>query len=175
MRRLLANPYALDPDPDAPRPPAPDDRAIGWNRPLRMFTVPFVMAAVNTRVVRRAHALAGFPWGEDFVYREVMSTPGSARGAVMVAAVAGALGGLALALKYRRLRELLARRAPQPGEGPSADRREHGHWKVRFLGEAAATARRTGWSTWRRTARTRATARPRRCSASRRSASRWIR
>ncbi len=138
VRRILRNPYALDPEPDAPRPPAPDETSIGWNRHLRMFTVPFVMAQVNTRVVRRGHALAGFPWGEGFVYREVMSTPGSARGAVMAVAVAGALGGIAFALKRPRLRELLARRAPQPGEGPSRERREHGHWKVRFVGEAGA-------------------------------------
>jgi short subunit dehydrogenase-like uncharacterized protein len=138
VKQLLGNPYALDPDPHAPRPPAPDEASIGWNHHLGMFTVPFVMAPVNTRVVRRSHALAGLPWGEGFVYREVMSTPGSARGAVMAAGIAGAIGGFSFALKRKRLRELLARRVPQPGEGPSRERREHGHWKVRFVGEAGA-------------------------------------
>ena len=138
IKQLLGNPYALDPDPHAPRPPAPDEASIGWNHHLGMFTVPFVMAPVNTRVVRRSHALAGLPWGEGFVYREVMSTPGSARGAVMAAGIAGAIGGFSFALKRKRLRELLARRVPQPGEGPSRERREHGHWKVRFVGEAGA-------------------------------------
>lgn len=138
VRRVLGNPYALDPDPHAARPPAPDETSIGWNRELRMFTVPFGMAQINTRVVRRAHALAGLPWGADFVYREVMSTPGSVRGAVMAAAITGAMGGIAFALKRRRLRELLLRRAPQPGEGPSRERRERGHWKVRFVGEGGA-------------------------------------
>ncbi|HEU4729686.1 MAG TPA: saccharopine dehydrogenase NADP-binding domain-containing protein [Kofleriaceae bacterium] len=79
VRALLANPYALDPDPEGPHPDAPDERSIGWERHLEMFTVPFVMAQVNTRVVRRGHALAGFPWGKEFVYREVMSTPRGAR------------------------------------------------------------------------------------------------
>jgi short subunit dehydrogenase-like uncharacterized protein len=138
VRRLLADPYALDPEPRGPRPPAPDEASIGWDRKLRVFTVPFLMAQVNTRVVRRSHALAGFPWGEGFVYREVMSTPGSARGAVMAAGIAGGLGGIAFALKRRRLRELLARRLPQPGEGPSRERREHGRWKLRLIGEAGA-------------------------------------
>lgn len=138
VRKVLGNPYALDPDPRAPRPSAPDEASIGWNHHLRLFTVPFVMAAVNTRVVRRAHALAGLPWGEGFVYREVMSTPGSARGAVMAATTMGTLAGLAFALKRRRLREALAKRAPQPGEGPSQERRERGHWKARFVGEAGA-------------------------------------
>lgn len=135
VRRVLGNPYALDPDPSAPRPRASDEKSIGWNRRLGMFTVPFVMAQVNTRVVRRAHALAGFPWGEDFRYREVMSTPGSARGAAMAVGITGALAGLAFALKHPKLRDQLARRAPQPGEGPSAAARERGHWKARFVGE----------------------------------------
>ena len=138
VRRILGDPYALDPEPRGSRPPAPDEAAIGWNRHLRMFTAPFVMAAVNTRVVRRAHALAGQPWGEGFVYREVMSTPGTVGGAAKAAAITGATGGIALVLKYRRLRELLARRVPQPGQGPSKEQRERGHWKVRFVGEAGS-------------------------------------
>jgi len=138
VRRIIADPYALDPEPRGVLPASPDEMAIGWNRHLRMFTAPFMMAPVNTRVVRRAHALSGHPWGEGFVYREVMSTPGTVRGAVMAASALGALGGLALALRFRKLREVLARRAPQPGEGPSKDAREHGHWKMRFVGEAGS-------------------------------------
>ena len=136
VRKLLGNPYALDPDPYASRPPAPDERSIGWCAPLKMFTVPFLMAGINTRVVRRGHALAGFPWGEDFVYREVMSTPGSPRGLAMATAIVGGLAGIAFAMKRPRLRDMLARRAPQPGEGPSEQQRTTGHWKTRFIGEA---------------------------------------
>jgi short subunit dehydrogenase-like uncharacterized protein len=135
VRRLLANPYALIPN-HQPRPPVRDEVSIRWDSRLQMFTIPFVMAQVNTRVVRRSHALAGFPWGEDFRYREVMSTPGSARGLAMALGITGALGGLAFAMKHPRLRSLLAKRAPQPGEGPSAEARERGHWKARFVGEA---------------------------------------
>lgn len=136
VRAVLANPYGLDPDPYAERPPAPDESSIGWNAQLKMFTVPFLMAGINTRVVRRAHALAGLPWGEDFVYREVMSTKGSPRGALMAATIAGGLAGIAFALKRPRLRAMLAKRAPQPGEGPSEEKRANGYWKTRFVGEA---------------------------------------
>lgn len=136
VRAVLGNPYGLDPDPFADRPPAPDETSIGWNAQLKMFTVPFLMAGINTRVVRRAHALAGFPWGQDFVYREVMSTKGSSRGALMAATIAGGLAGIAFALKRPKLRAMLAKRAPQPGEGPSANQRANGYWKTRFVGEA---------------------------------------
>jgi len=135
VRKLLGNPYALDPDPHAPRPRVPDESSIGWEPRLRMFTVPFIMAPFNTRIVRRGHALAGFPWGPDFTYREVMSTPGSARGLAMAAGFAGGLAAIAFAMKRPKLRELLAKRAPKPGEGPSEATRTKGHWKVRFVGE----------------------------------------
>lgn len=135
VRKLLGNPYALDPDPYAERPPAPDETSIGWEPHLKMFTVPFLMAGINTRVVRRAHALAGLPWGKDFVYREVMSAPGSVRGLVRAVTITTALGGLAFAMKRPKLRELLVKRAPKPGEGPSPERRQRGHWKVRLVGE----------------------------------------
>jgi len=136
VRKVLGNPYGLDPDPYADRPPAPDESSIGWNKQLKMFTVPFLMAGINTRVVRRAHALAGFPWGKDFVYREVKSTKGSPRGALMAAGWAGGLAAIAFAMKRPKLREMLAKRAPQPGEGPSAEARTNGYWKTRFVGEA---------------------------------------
>ncbi len=135
VARLLRDPYALDPDRGAARPPAPDDAAIGWEPHLKMFTIPFVMAQVNTRVVRRAHALAGFPWGAGFVYREVMSTPGSARGAMMALGITGGLAALAFAMGRPALRAQIAKRAPQPGEGPPAEVRERGHWKLRLVGE----------------------------------------
>lgn len=137
VRRVLRNPHGLDPDPNAPHPTY-DERPVGWDPYLKMFYVPFFMAETNTRVVRRGHALAGFPWGQDFVYREVMSTPGNARGAVMGAAITAGLAGLAFAMKRPKLRAKLQERAPKPGEGPSPEKREKGHWKVRFVAEDGA-------------------------------------
>ena len=133
LRRMLANPYALDPDPHASRPASPDVRTIKWNAELKMFVAPFVMADTNTRVVRRAHALAGFPWGDDFIYTEAMSSPGNARGLARAVATTGALAGLAFALSRPVLRDQLAKRVPKPGEGPSEETRTRGHWKARLV------------------------------------------
>jgi short subunit dehydrogenase-like uncharacterized protein len=134
VRRVMRNPYALDPDPDSPHAPV-DQRVAGWDPVLKMFFVPFIMAGTNGPVVRRGHALAGKPWGKDFSYREVMSTPGTPKGAIMAAGITGGLAGLATALKRPTLREMLRKRLPKPGEGPSAEQRERGHWKVRFVAE----------------------------------------
>lgn len=138
IRKNLANPYGLDPDPEqsrATRPAVRDETSIGWEPHLGMFTVPFVMAQINTRVVRRGHALAGCPYGEGFVYREVMSAPGNAAGLARAVGTMGFLAGVAFAMKRPKLRELVARRVPQPGDGPSPHARERGHWKVRFVVE----------------------------------------
>ncbi|MEO8842227.1 MAG: saccharopine dehydrogenase NADP-binding domain-containing protein [Kofleriaceae bacterium] len=133
VRRIVGNPYGLDPDPHAARPPAPDDKLPRWEAEVGTFTVPFVMAATNSRVVRRGHALAGFPWGDDFVYREVMTTPRSPKGLLMAAGITAGLGGLALALRSPKLRAELEKRAPKSGEGPSEAQRQRGHWTVHFV------------------------------------------
>jgi short subunit dehydrogenase-like uncharacterized protein len=130
--RILRNPYALDPDPKGQHAPI-DKRLMGWDSDLKMFYVPFLMAPTNGPVVRRGVALAGYPWGEDFSYREVMSTPGNVRGAVMAAGVTGMLGAMGAALASPALRGQLKKRLPQPGDGPSEEKREKGHWKVRYL------------------------------------------
>ena len=133
--RALRNPFALDPEPEAPHAKQPDNKKPGWNRPLKMFTVPFFMADTNSPVVRRSQALAGHPWGDDFQYREVMSTPGNARGLVMAGMIVGGLAGLMAAMKRPALRAMLEKRAPQPGEGPDEETRRRGHWKVRFVAD----------------------------------------
>jgi short subunit dehydrogenase-like uncharacterized protein len=135
VRRVLRNPHALDPDPAAAHTRAPRP-TLGWNDKLRVFTTPYVMAGINVPVVLRSNALAGYPWGREFVYHEVMTMPGTARGLGRAIALTGALAGVAAVLKQPRLRALARRRVAQPGEGPSVERRASGFWKVRFLAEA---------------------------------------
>lgn len=137
VRSLIANPYALDPDPAVARAPSPDEAGLHWDRKLGRFTLPFVMALSNTRVVRRSHALAGYPWGPGFVYREVMTAAGNARGLVFAAAMTAGLGVFQLAMRSDGVRELLAKRLPQPGQGPSRAARDKGFWSLELVAEGA--------------------------------------
>jgi short subunit dehydrogenase-like uncharacterized protein len=134
VRAVVADPYALNP-PDL-RDGPPQDRGLLPRRlPGGEWSAPFVMAAVNTKVVHRSHALAGRPWGPDFRYREVLGTgpgPGGALAAAGVTAGMGAFVGLA---SVGPLRRLLARRVlPQPGSGPSPRAQEAGSFDLRFRG-----------------------------------------
>jgi short subunit dehydrogenase-like uncharacterized protein len=141
LRRLLANPYALDPDPN--RGGGPSGRARGdvsdaprvrFDEDLGGWTAPFVMAAVNTRVVRRSNALLDFAYGERFRYAEAMSFPkgpkGLARASALMAGLAAFAGGAAFA-PTRRVLE--TRVLPKPGDGPSQEEREAGFFEVRVL------------------------------------------
>ena len=135
VRRVLADPYALDPAPRVGGPDGRDATGLGYEKRLGLLTAPFVMASINTRIVRRTNAILGYPYGRDFHYREVMSLPRSARGVARGIGMMAGLGGMVVAARSRRLRPLLEKRLPKPGEGPSAEVRARGHFIVRILGE----------------------------------------
>lgn len=136
LRRLLGNPYGLDPDPTLRHAKVRDIPGIAYDRRAGKYTAPFVMATTNTRVVRRSHALAGFPWGNDFTYREVMATKSLASAVGMTAGIAG----MAAVISQKWLRGLVAKRLPAPGEGPSREAREHGFWRADHYADGPAGA-----------------------------------
>jgi short subunit dehydrogenase-like uncharacterized protein len=137
VRRLLNDPYALAPGTGTRGPDRPDRKGIHYEPRLGRWTAPFPMAAINTRVVRRSNAVAGYPYGRDFRYTEQMSLPPGFKGLVAATAVTGGLAGFLGALQVRPLRRLIERRLPKPGEGPSAELRAAGYFVLRLLAEPA--------------------------------------
>jgi short subunit dehydrogenase-like uncharacterized protein len=138
-RRLMLDPYTLTPDRGAePELGAqPDAR---WRRGREIapeldgyWTGAFVMAAANTRIVRRSNALLDYAYGRRFEYAEQMSV-----GKTLVAPVAAAMATganvatMALGSRYfnRLPNRLVERIAPKPGTGPSERARERGHYTV---------------------------------------------
>ncbi|HTJ42597.1 MAG TPA: saccharopine dehydrogenase NADP-binding domain-containing protein, partial [Kofleriaceae bacterium] len=136
-RKIVMNPYALDPDPSHEGADGRDEAGIGYEKSMKMFTAPFVMSAINTRVVRRSHALMGYPWN-GFSYRERMSFPGSPRGLAMAGGVTALLGGFLLATRVPAIRSRIEKKLPAPGEGPTAEERARGYFVVRVIGERGA-------------------------------------
>ncbi|MEZ5246286.1 MAG: saccharopine dehydrogenase NADP-binding domain-containing protein [Acidimicrobiales bacterium] len=139
LRKMLANPYALAPDGmrsgvDQPNVLVPkNDEASGE------WIAPFVMAAINTRVVHRSHALLGRPWGDDFLYDEAMMMGAGPKGAAKAAGLAGGLGGFVGIAALRPARRLLNRFVlPKPGDGPSPEAQEKGFFDIRFFGTTAS-------------------------------------
>jgi short subunit dehydrogenase-like uncharacterized protein len=142
-RRVIRDPYALSPDRGA-EPDLGDERDLGWvryDRDLRMWVGPFVMAGINTRVVRRSNAVAGWAYGRRFRYREVTGFGSSPAAPVLAAAVSA--GGKAMegALTFGPSRALLARVLPAPGQGPSEQTRRRGHFRMLISARTSAGAR----------------------------------
>lgn len=141
LRQLLGDPYALSPDRSQDRGPDRDQLSVRWDPELDRWTAPFMMAAINTRVVRRTNALLNFPYGKDFRYQEVMSFPKGVRGAAAAAGVAAGMVGFFGLASNALTRGLLQKRLPAPGEGPSAAQRARGRFIGRVVGRSAPDAR----------------------------------
>ncbi len=133
-RRLAADPYALSPNRDAEPDPGSerDSMGVGRDPDTGDFVAPFIMAGVNTRVVRRSNALMEWAYGNSLRYREVMKAGNGPLGAVKAGMVVGGLGGLVGGLAFRPTRIVLDRLLPDPGEGPDEESRDKGFFKIRI-------------------------------------------
>ncbi len=137
LPRLLRNPYALNPDPKFKGPDGADQVSVRFEKSTNRWTAPFVMAPTNTRIVRRSHAVNGFPYGEGFQYTESMGFPKGFRGWSMAMSVTMGIGSLMAALissKWLR-HQIWTKALPQPGEGPSKEERDNGYFTMHFFAE----------------------------------------
>lgn len=134
--RRLADPVLLNPDGARTaelRRRSRDQRSARYDDALGLWTAPFVMGAVNTRVVRRSAALLdqwGEGYGDDFIYNESMYTRSRFSGSVM----AMGLAGFATATVTASGRALVRVVAPKPGEGPSDAQLDAGFLHCQFVG-----------------------------------------
>jgi short subunit dehydrogenase-like uncharacterized protein len=132
LRRVLTDPYALSPD----REHEPDlrgqrdVRSVFRDTESGQWVGPFIMAPHNTRVVRRSNALLGHSYGRRFRYREVSAYGRGARGRRRATAATLALGAALAAMGQRRLRPVLDRLLPSPGEGPDEQARRSGWFSM---------------------------------------------
>ena len=123
---LLTNPFALTPGFTGPSQPT--GMLPEYDRTIEAWTAPFIMAPINTKNVHRTNFLLGEAFGADFVYDEMM--------------VAG-LGdmGKAAAEAIAKINPLAGDKGPKPGEGPSKEERETGHYDILFVGEMGGAER----------------------------------
>jgi short subunit dehydrogenase-like uncharacterized protein len=135
VRRIIGDPYALYPAGQPAGPDRNDQNGARYDSDFRQWTAPFIMAAINTRVVRRSNALLGFPYGEHFRYDESVLTGDGIAGHLRALGLAGASGFGMLAMAVPPTRKLLARFLPEPGEGPSREQREAGYYEIFFHGK----------------------------------------
>ncbi len=109
----------------------------GYDDMIDAWVGPFVMASVNTRVVRRSNALLDDRWGQDLRYSEATRIKEGVTGAVGSTLFAGGFMAFGTSMALKPTRELLKKFVlPSPGEGPSRDKIENGYFAVTLVGMA---------------------------------------
>ncbi|MEH6950269.1 saccharopine dehydrogenase NADP-binding domain-containing protein [Nitrobacter sp. NHB1] len=116
----LRDPFVLTPGFEGPKQP-PGNKPL-FDEDIGMWLAPFVMANINTRNVHRSNFLLEFPYSRDFVYDEMMVAGPKETGEATAKAIIAANNKLG------------AQGGPKPGEGPSKEERESGHYDLLFVG-----------------------------------------
>ncbi|HEY4118912.1 MAG TPA: saccharopine dehydrogenase NADP-binding domain-containing protein [Byssovorax sp.] len=135
VRRVMLDPYSLNPDGERRGADGPGQRGVSFSQDFDGWAAPFMMAGVNERVVRRTNALSHYAYGEGFRYGEVMTFKRGAAGFASAVVATGAAGALLAGAALPPLMKLAEKTVlPKPGEGPSAEAREAGSFDLRLVG-----------------------------------------
>ena len=116
---ILNDPFALTPGFTGPKQPKGNRAAL--EEDLQSWAAPFMMALINTRNVHRSNMLMGFPYGQEFVYDEMVLTGPGENGEANAKRVMAANA------------EKTGPNAPKPGEGPSKEERENGLFDLLYV------------------------------------------
>lgn len=136
--RAMKDPYALNPRTERRGPDSPEPVAPRYDADFGQWTAPFVMAGINTKVVRRSNALLDFAYGRDFRYDEAMLMGRGPIGAAKAAGLSAGSAAMMGAMAIGSLRRLAADRVPQPGTGPTRKQREAGYFDLLVRGTSAS-------------------------------------
>jgi len=135
VRKVLVNPYALNPEDSRKGPKLPSPMSMRKDPVTGWWGAPFLMAPINERVVRRSHALMSARFGEGFRYGELTRTGKGMVGFASAAGMSGGMGAMMGLIAFPPTRKLLERFVlPAPGEGPSREAIEKGYFKVVISG-----------------------------------------
>lgn len=137
LRRELLDPYSLCPKGHGFTVRQHAVRSAEFDRDSDAWIAPFVMAAINERVVHRSNALAGNAYGSGFTYDEAVMTGTGLKGRLTALTMVAGLGAFMVGVLIKPVRSLMERfLLPKPGEGPSVEAQQAGRYDVRFFGRA---------------------------------------
>jgi short subunit dehydrogenase-like uncharacterized protein len=142
-RKIAIDPYSLSPD-RTEEPDLGDEndfQGVKYDPELQTWLAPFVMAGINTRVVRRSNALKGWAYGRRFRYQEFSACGQGPAGAAKATLAAASLGAAVAGLAFRPSRMLLDRVLPGPGTGPDEKARKAGRFDIELHARTSSGAR----------------------------------
>ncbi|OBY75187.1 saccharopine dehydrogenase family protein [Acinetobacter gyllenbergii] len=139
LRKDLLNPYILCPVDHGNTQRQIYIKTAKFDPDFNAWIAPFVMAAVNERVVHRSNALSGNAYGNNFSYNEAMLTGEGLKGRLKALAVVSGLAAFMLAAVSKPVSQVMERYLlPKPGEGPTPEQQRTGRFDLRFMGKTDA-------------------------------------
>lgn len=134
LRKEMANPFSICPPEHRSKTRQPSLKGAEYDKTFDVWLAPFVMAAINTRIVHRSNALQNARYGKEFTYDEAMMAGRGMKGRLAAYGITGGLGAFLAASAIKPTRWLVEKFVPQPGEGPSPEAQEAGFYDLRFVG-----------------------------------------
>jgi short subunit dehydrogenase-like uncharacterized protein len=135
LRKELANPFSICPKEHRSSRRQPSIKSAEYDEDFGVWLAPFVMGAINTRVVHRSNALQQAGYGKEFTYDEAMMVGKGMKGRLRGYGITGAMGAFFTASAIGPTRWLVEKLVPSPGEGPSPEDQEKGFYDLRFIGK----------------------------------------
>ena len=129
--KILTNPYGLNPEGQRSGPDKRDLNKVKYDEDSKSWIAPFMMAGINTKIVRRSNALSNYSYGKNFTYDESVMTGDGFRGRIR--AIISVLPLIFLSAKPGSLlKRIFNFFTPKPGQGPNKNERENGYYSMRF-------------------------------------------
>ncbi|ENX41443.1 saccharopine dehydrogenase family protein [Acinetobacter sp. NIPH 2100] len=136
LRKDLLNPYILCPADHGNTQRQIYIKSAKLDPDFNAWIAPFVMAAVNERVVHRSNALSGNAYGNNFSYNEAILTGEGLKGRLKALGVVSGLAAFMLAAVSKPVSQVMERYLlPKPGEGPTPEQQLAGRFDLRFVGK----------------------------------------
>ena len=127
---LIRDPFALTPGFVGPYQPDVSD--IKYDDMIGAWVAPNLLAAMNSKCIHRSNLLLDHAYGVDFVYEETaVGGPGEV----------GRECAQTLVRQISKIQALAYSGEIKPGEGPSKEERDGGHYDLLFVGEATGGGR----------------------------------
>ncbi len=136
LKDVLSDPYALASDPKFQGPRTPTFSTVKKDPFTGQWMCPFIMAGINTKVVRRSHFLKHYPWGNKFEYQETLLCGPGIKGRIRAWLLLLFMGLFLSAQPNSLLKKLLDNKMPKPGEGPDEETRKKGFFVFSFFAVA---------------------------------------